>query len=267
MWLELPAMGIFLILGAAIGSFLNVAIYRIPARQSVLWPASHCPKCSHPLSPADNIPILGWLLLQGKCRYCSAPIAWRYPAVEAIAGLLFLGTYLHFGLSWETLGVCVFLSWLLVLALIDWDTLTLPNVLTQSGLVAGLGYQILRSGDSADPILNGVFGAILGLWLFESIIIVGSIAFGQPAMGEGDAKLAAGLGAWLGWKSLLLCGFLACTLGAVIGVLAIATGRLQRRQKMPFGPFLALAGALTIFWGDIIISTYEQLFFPPNLIG
>nr|WP_283764125.1 A24 family peptidase [Roseofilum halophilum] len=267
MWIEIPSMTIALVLGLAIGSFLNVAIYRIPAGLSILFPPSHCPLCSHRLSAADNIPVFGWLALGGKCRYCHSPISWRYPTVEAITGLLFLGVYLQFGLSWETVGYWFCLSWLLVLAMIDWDTFTLPNSLTQFGLVAGLLYQLVRGGGAADPLLDGMFGAILGLWLFEMIIILGSFLLGQAAMGEGDAKLAAAIGAWLGWKLLLLSGFLACLIGAVVGLGAIASGQLKRRQKMPFGPFLALGGALTIFWGDRMISTYIQLFFPPNLIG
>ncbi len=269
-WIEIPRMAIALILGLAIGSFLNVVIYRIPAGLSLLWPPSHCPQCQHRISKADNIPVFGWLALKGKCRYCQTPISKRYPLIEATTGILFLAVYLWFGWSGEALGYGLFLSWLLALAIIDTDTLTLPNVLTQWGLVAGLAYQLLQGigrGLSPHPLRESIIGAILGLWLFEAIIVVGSIAFGQAAMGAGDAKLASGLGAWLGWKMLLVAGFLACTLGAILGIGAIATGKLKRRQKMPFGPFLALGGAIALFVGEIIITTYQQILFSLNLIG
>lgn len=256
-------------LGAAIGSFLNVVIYRLPAGVSLLYPPSRCPQCLRSLKPYDNVPVLGWLWLRGRCRFCRAPIAARYPLVEAATGLLFLVVFWSFNLPLPGLGYWVFFSWLLVLALIDLDTLTLPNVLTQSGLVAGLIFQaglgwgqLGTVAGIAGHLMGGIVGAVVGLWLFDLLAIAGSFIFGQVAMGGGDAKLVALIGAWLGWKYMLLTGFLACVLGAFGGGGAIALGLISRRQPIPFGPFLAAGAVLATLCGDALIGTYVRVFFP-----
>ncbi|NJL02111.1 MAG: prepilin peptidase [Spirulinaceae cyanobacterium RM2_2_10] len=254
--------------GAAIGSFLNVIIYRLPQHLSFVRPPSRCPRCHTRLRPYDNIPVLGWLLLRGCCRYCRAPISPRYPVVEAATGLLFVATFWQFGVSGLTLGYWTLLSWLLALALIDLDTLTLPNALTQPGLVVGLSFAFGRSWltsgtltDSLRGLVAAIAAATLGLWLFEAIAWLGSLAFGRTAMGAGDAKLAAMLGAWLGLRQLLLISFLACLFGALVGIGVIALGWRSRQQPLPFGPFLALGALISVFWGEIIIDTYLELFF------
>jgi leader peptidase (prepilin peptidase)/N-methyltransferase len=255
------------VFGAAIGSFLNVVIYRLPAGLSLLSPPSRCPHCLHRLGKTENVPILGWLSLRGRCRWCKTPISRRYPLVEAATGLLFVLVFWKFGFTFTTLGYWAFLSWLLALALIDIDTMTLPNALTQSGLVLGLGFQCLRGWQAAEIpqfLMQGLGGAVLGVWIFDIILVVGTLLYKQPAMGGGDPKLAAMIGAWLGWKSLLVTSFLACALGAMVGGGAIALGWLNRRQPMPFGPFLVIGAALTVFWGSEIISIYLRLFFPLN---
>ncbi|MGJ3249564.1 MAG: prepilin peptidase [Elainellaceae cyanobacterium] len=256
-------------LGASIGSFLNVVIYRLPAKISLLFPPSRCPHCLHRLKSYDNVPVLGWLWLRGRCRYCNHPISARYPVVEAATGLLFVAIASAFDNPWIIVGYWAFTSWLLALSLIDLDTMTLPNPLTQSGLVIGIFFQLgigwanmpTLSG-TAEQMMVGILGAVIGLWLFDVITVVGSVAFGQTAMGGGDAKLAAMMGAWLGWKALLLSGFLACLIGAVIGGGAIALGILSRRQPIPFGPFLALGAILTLFFGETLLEAYLQFFFP-----
>jgi leader peptidase (prepilin peptidase)/N-methyltransferase len=253
------------IFGASVGSFLNVVIYRVPAELSLLYPPSRCPKCLHQLGKTENIPVLGWLRLGGKCRWCKNPISARYPIVEAVCSILFCLVFWQFTFSWTTLGYWVLVSWLLVLGLIDFDTMTLPNVLTQSGLVLGLLYQILlgwQNGNLIQGLMLGIGSAVLGLWLFDIIRFSGEIALGQPAMGGGDPKLAAMIGAWLGWQALLVTAFLACILGSIGGVFAMFLGRLNRGQPMPFGPYLALGAVLTIFWGSTMIATYKSLFFP-----
>jgi len=256
-------------LGGSIGSFINVVVYRLPAGLSILWPPSRCPHCLHQLGKRENVPVLGWLWLRGRCRHCRGKISWRYPLVEAAAGMLFLLIFWKFGVSVQTLGYWTFCSWLLALSLIDLDTMTLPNPLTQSGLVVGLGFGLiagfLRAAnwiDAAHQLMGGVFGAVLGLWLLDLIAVVGSITLGQAAMGGGDAKLAAMMGAWLGWKYLLLAGFLACAIGAFVGGGAIALGWISRRQPMPFGPFLALGAVISVFGGEAILSGYLRLLFP-----
>lgn len=264
-----PASLLVFILGASIGSFINVVVYRLPAGLSVLWPPSRCPHCLNQLKAYDNVPVLGWLWLRGRCRYCKNKIAARYPVVEAITGIIFVLVFLLFKVSILTIGYWAFCSWLLALSLIDLDTMTLPNQLTQSGLVLGLIFQIaigfFPEGSSVGAIkhlMMGIVGAVLGLWLFDAIALLGSIALGKTAMGAGDAKLAAMMGAWLGWKYLLLAGFMACAVGALVGVLAIALSQRRFGQKIPFGPFLALGAAIALFGGEAILSVYQGLFFP-----
>nr|WP_242028422.1 A24 family peptidase [Pseudanabaena sp. FACHB-2040] len=268
MYALIPSLLVFM-LGAAVGSFLNVVIYRIPEGLSLLYPPSRCPRCHTPLKPYDNVPVFGWLWLRGRCRYCKAPIAARYPLIEAFTGGLFLATFWLFGFSGFTLGYWLLLSWLVVLTFIDFDTLTLPNSLTQSGLVVGLIFQAAmgysETGSVAAAVhrlMGGVIGAVVGVWLFDLITLFASAALGQTAMGGGDAKLAAMLGAWLGWPGVLLSGFLACLSGAVVGGSAIALRLISRRQPMPFGPFLALGAVIAIFWGDVLIGAYLRVFFP-----
>jgi leader peptidase (prepilin peptidase) / N-methyltransferase len=267
--LSFPAFFIVFWLGAAIGSFLNVVIHRLPAGLSLLYPPSRCPHCLTRLRKRENVPVLGWLWLKGRCHHCKSPISPRYPLVEAATGMLFLIVFGVFGFSIATLGYWLFLSWLLTLSLIDLDTMTLPNPLTQSGLVLGLGFQAVAGWVATSSLtgaiaylIGGIVGAVLGVWLLDLISLGGSIVLGQPAMGAGDAKLAAMMGAWLGWKLLLIAGFLACAAGAFVGGGAIGLGLISRRQPIPFGPFLALGAALSLFYGETLLSSYLQLFFP-----
>jgi leader peptidase (prepilin peptidase)/N-methyltransferase len=262
--MELTAIAYWFIFafGACLGSFLNVLIYRLPAGISLWHPPSRCPHCLHSLGKTENIPVFGWLWLRGRCRWCQAPISFRYPLLEAITGLLFVLTARQFGFSWLTLGYWVSLGWLLPLALIDLDTMILPNSLTQSGLVIGLGFQSWLGywrgnlPGSASYLFMGILSAVLGIWLFDTILMVGTLVFGKPAMGGGDPKLAAMIAAWLGWQNLLLTAFLACAIGSIVGVGAIAFGWLQKGQPIPFGPFLVLGAILTIFFGDSLLSMY-----------
>lgn len=264
-----PASLIVFALGASIGSFINVVVYRLPAGLSILWPPSRCPHCLNQLKAYDNVPVLGWLWLRGKCRYCKSKIALRYPVIEAITGILFLLVFLGFNFSIFTIGYWAFCSWLLALSLIDLDTMTLPNSLTKSGLVVGILFQMVVGFlpeaswvGLVKHLMMGIVGAVLGLWLFDGISIIGSIAFGKAAMGAGDAKLAAMMGAWLGWKYLLLASFIACALGVLVGSSAIILSRRRLGQKMPFGPFLSSGAMLTVFSGEAILSSYLRLFFP-----
>lgn len=252
--------------GACIGSFLNVVVYRIPAGISLISPPSRCPICFHRLGSTENVPIFGWLWLRGRCRWCKTPISSRYPLIEAITGTIFVLVFLQFGYSLETLGYWAFLSWLLSLSLIDLDTMTLPASLTKSGLVLGLvfqaivGWQVAEGKGIANQLMFGVGGAVLGIWLLEIIALVGSIMLGQQAMGDADGKLMATIGAWIGWKYVLVSSFFAFGIGSIIGGGAIALGLLNKKQPMPFGPFLALGGALTLFYGEAIINTYINTF-------
>ena len=253
--------------GACIGSFLNVVVYRLPAGLSLVHPPSRCPKCFHKLGKTENVPILGWLCLRGRCRWCRTSISIRYPLVEAATGIYFLLVFWQFGYTIETVGYWVFVSWLFALSLIDFDTMTLPGSLTKSGLVLGLvfqgiiGWQIGQSQGIPQQLMFGISGAVLGIWLLETVALIGSIILQQQAMGDGDGKLMATIGMWLGWKYVLLSSLLACALGSIIGGGARLLGFLEKRQAMPFGPFLALGGVIALFWGQEIISTYVNLFF------
>jgi leader peptidase (prepilin peptidase)/N-methyltransferase len=255
------------VLGSAIGSFLNVVIYRLPAGLSLLNPPSHCPKCLHTLGKSENIPIFGWICLKGRCRWCQTAIASRYPLVEAVTGLLFCLVFWQgqFHFNTQILGYWVLLSWLLALALIDLDTLTLPNILTQSGLVLGLGFQLIQGWQQSQVsnyLMSGIVSAVVGIWLFDIIGWLGTLSLGREALGGGDPKLTALIGAWLGWKSLLVASFLACALGSVVGIVGIGLGLMGRRQAIPFGPFLALGAVLAMFLGDYLLSLYQEVFFP-----
>ncbi len=189
--------------------------------------------------------------------------------VEFSTGALFVAVFLMFGVTWQTPGYWLFVCWLLSLALIDLDTMTLPNSLTSSGLVLGWAFQGWISylkeptlGHMGSGVISAVIASVLGLWLFDFVSVAGSRAFGQAAMGGGDAKLAAMMAAWLGWPSLLLTTFLAAAMGAVVGSSALALGMLGPKQHIPFGPYLALGALFTLFYGTWIITTYQEIFFP-----
>ncbi len=253
-------------IGLSIGSFLNVVIYRLPANLSLVHPPSRCPQCFTRLKKRENVPVFGWIFLKGRCAHCQCRISIRYPLIEAITGVLFVIVFLTFGISMQTFGYWIFLSVLLALAIIDLDTMTLPNPLTQTGLIAGLIFQaiigFLTNGiiGAVYQLMIGIIGTVIGIWLLDAIAIVGSTLLGQAAMGAGDSKLMAMMGAWLGWKLMLIAGFFACAIGVAVGGGAIALGLLSRRQPMPFGPFLALGAALSLFFGNALLSSYLRLF-------
>jgi leader peptidase (prepilin peptidase) / N-methyltransferase len=269
-------------LGAAIGSFLNVVVYRVPAGLSVIWPPSRCPKCLHELGMGENIPILGWMLLRGKCRHCRTPISSRYPLIEAITAIIFVLVYNRFGLSIQTVGYSLLMCWLLALTLIDLDTMTLPNPLTQSGLILGLVFQVVAGyldtnhsiAGIREYLIQGILGMVLGIWIYDTIMILGSIMMGQLAQGGGDAKLMAMVGAWASWKVVLLSGGLASAL-ALIGFMAVAGSSILRgggikaganklTQPLPLGPFIALGSTIALFSGDWLIDTYQQFMRSPD---
>ncbi|ACK64308.1 peptidase A24A domain protein [Rippkaea orientalis PCC 8801] len=252
--------------GASVGSFLNVVIYRLPAGLSLLYPPSRCPKCEHRLGTSENIPVLGWIWLGGRCRWCGTSISVRYPLVEAATGLVFCAIFWHFNFSLTTVGYWLLSSWLIALSLIDLDTMTLPGELTKSGFILGLGFQVIQGwqgGNIPHTLIMAIGGAVLGIWLFDLMNIGAIFLLGQQGMGDGDSYLAAMIGVWLGWKYLLITTVLSCGIGALVGGGALATGVLShRRQPFPFGPFLALAAMIVVFWGDRIIDAYLSIFFP-----
>ncbi|HEX6382965.1 MAG TPA: prepilin peptidase [Acidimicrobiia bacterium] len=244
------------VLGLAIGSFLNVVIWRVPRKESVVRPPSHCPQCETPISPSDNVPVLSWLFLSGKCRHCKNPIPVRYPLVEAGCGVLFLAVAARFGASWELPAYLVLTAALLAISIIDLEHFIVPDRITAPLTVSALALL----GVAAVAEGNGWrFGrTLLGGVAYFAFLLLLNILY-PKGMGMGDVKLAFSLGlylGWLGWGQVFLGGFLAFLLGAVVGVTLIATKVKSRKDVVPFGPFLALGAMLTILWGDPILRWY-----------
>lgn len=263
---ELRLLGwvLVLVLGACVGSFLNVVVYRLPRGLSLLYPGSHCPHCKTPLGPTENIPILGWFLLRGRCRHCGAQISWRYPAVEALTLGLFGLSIAILGFSPRGILTCVLLGWLLALALVDLDTFLLPEALTRSGLVAGLLARLALpwlegSGSLAAmglSLVAGIGGAVLGIWLLEGIGFVARWVLQREAMGGGDGKLLALIGMWLGWQGVVVTLLLGSGFGLLGSLLAMTKGKARLGKPIPFGPYLALGGAVAALAGSPLVEAY-----------
>ncbi|QEY33367.1 prepilin peptidase [Synechococcus sp. RSCCF101] len=235
------------VLGACVGSFLNVVAWRLPRGESLLHPGSHCPRCGAGLTWIENLPVLGWLRLRGRCAHCSAPIAARYPAVEVLTAGLWVSVLAAGPGSWsELLAGWLLLSWLLAMALIDLDHLWLPEPLCRWGTIAGIVATLLLApaGSLRPLLLAHLLAAALALLALESLSALAERVLGQPALGLGDAKLAAMLGAWLGPLGVAIALALAVFSGAVYGLTGRLSGLLAPRQAFPFGPFLALGGWL-----------------------
>ena len=258
------------IIGLAIGSFLNVCIYRIPrADMSIYSPRrSFCPECSQSIRAYDNIPLLSYLFLRGKCRHCKAKISVLYPIVELATAVLFLVMYFQFGKTLEFLHALIFVAILIPITVIDAQHYIIPNVISLTGLILGLGIvcAIAYQRGSIDYLRTGLIGFIaggLGLWL---IAFIGSAIMRKKAMGGGDVKLMAIIGLFLGvwqepmwWQSLIMVIGLSALSGAVIGTLLIAIGQKSRQSPIPYGPFLAGAAVVVLLWGDVLWVEYLQL--------
>jgi len=247
------------LIGACIGSFINVVAWRLPREESLLWPGSHCPRCGTPLAWFENIPVLAWLVLRGRCRHCHKPIAARYPLVEGLCAGLWVAMLLArpdlMGAGAQPLllvmGGWLLVSWLLPMVLIDLDRLWLPEPMLRWGVLLGLAFTALL-GFLQDPafgrqlLMEHLVATALGLLGFEAVSALAERAFGRPALGLGDAKLAALMGAWLGPSGLGVAVALAVFGGAIVGGMARILGRLGPSQPFPFGPFLA-AGTLLVW--------------------
>lgn len=262
-------------LGLLVGSFLNVVIHRLPRMLEREWqaqcaelrgetvaaappynllrPRSACPRCGHAIRWYENIPLLSFALLKGRCSACSQPISWRYPLVEAASALLAGYTAWHFGPSAQALAA-IFLIWaLLALTFIDLDTHLLPDCITQPLLWAGL---LVNAQGVFVPLEDALFGAVAGyatLWLVYHAF---RLTTGKEGMGYGDFKLLAALGAWLGWQMLPLVILVSSLSGAVAGIALIALAGHDRTHPIPFGPWLALGGVVALFWGEGILRLY-----------
>ncbi len=246
------------VIGSVFGSFLNVVIYRVPREEgwrrqlrSLLAPGSRCPACGGDIAWYDNIPILGYLLLGGKCRRCGEPISRRYPLVELATAALFALAGWKFGLDWALLPALIFIAALVAIFFIDLDFYIIPNVIVLPAAVAGLVLAVAVDPGRWLELL--IAGAAAGAFFF-------AIAFIKPGgMGMGDVKLAAMLGFYLG-KAVIVAVFLGFLLGAVAGLALIAAGRKGRKSRIPFGPFLAAGGLVALFTGTWLLDTYLGLF-------
>lgn len=250
------ALGAFTF-GGIVGSFLNVCASRLPAGRSLWRPGSACPACAHPIRWYDNVPLLSFAILGGRCRDCRAPIAWRYPVVELATAALFALAWVRIGWGWELPLALLLLSILVVITVIDLEHHLIPDRITLPGIVVGLA----ASATVGRTLwLDSVLGVLLGGGIFFAIIQASHLILGVPGMGGGDLKLGAMLGAFLGWKLLLLGLFLAVLVGAAVAVVLLAAGRKGRKDPVPFGPFLALGGAASLFWGEEMLRWYFSAF-------
>ncbi|MGH8278128.1 MAG: prepilin peptidase [Gammaproteobacteria bacterium] len=262
-------------LGLVIGSFLNVVIHRLPImlerewagqrtaetggtveaaeRYNLVVPRSRCPHCGHLIHGYDNIPILSWLLLRGRCRACHASISIRYPVVELISAVLAGFLAWHFGFTWAAGGALI-LTWaLLALAAIDLDTQLLPDRITLPVLWLGLLFSLGHAFTDPKSAIIGAVAGYLSLWCVYQAF---KLLTGKEGMGYGDFKLYALLGAWLGWQNLPVIILIAAGTGAVVGIALIVSRRTQRGSPLPFGPYLAVAGWIALVWGRDIASAY-----------
>lgn len=271
-------VAIALILGLVIGSFLNVVILRLPKMLAASWkadccdlleldtgetassfnlifPSSHCPECQHKIRAWENIPLISYLLLRGRCSSCKTAISWRYPLVELVTGLLTAYLIFHFGASEQGLLALLFLWALIALTVIDIDTQLLPDNITLPLLWLGL---LINSLGVFVPLSDAVYGAMAGYLSLWSVYWLFKLLTGKEGMGYGDFKLLAALGAWMGWQSLPLIILLSSFVGAVIGIAGILIQGRDKNIPIPFGPYLAIAGLITLLWGQQLTQYYLQ---------
>jgi leader peptidase (prepilin peptidase)/N-methyltransferase len=240
-----------LLFGLVIGSFLNVVAYRLPLKKSIVRPGSSCPHCGHAIRWYHNIPVVGWLILHGRCRDCAARISWRYPLVEALTGGLFAAAYLVYGLGGRLLLAWAFMAAMIAIVLIDLDHQIIPDKIVLPGAAVGLAASIALRPAGWWEYLVAAAGAA-GFLFVIALIWAGG-------MGFGDVKMALLMGAVLG-RSVIVAMFLAFLIGGVLGVVLIATKARSRKDRIPFGPFLAAGSIIALFYGQGILDLYLRLF-------
>jgi len=249
------AMLIFVV-GTIIGSFLNVCIHRIPKGRSVITPRSHCPECGAPIKWYDNVPIVSFCVLRGRCRSCQLPISRRYLLVEALTGLLFVALFLAFGFSPKFFAYSVLSAGLIIVTFIDFAERTIPDHVTITGLVLGplfvLGFpEIMGRALRVRALVDSLLGILVGGLIMFFLGAVGKFLFDKEAMGEGDAFLMAMIGAFLGWKLTILAFFIAPFFGLFHGIKVKLQGN---EEYVPYGPYLSMAALAAIFFGDKILA-------------
>lgn len=250
-------LAVAFLFGVVVGSFANVCIYRIPLHLSVVSPRSRCPRCERPIRALENIPVLSWVFLLGRCRGCREPISLRYPLVELANGLLWAGVLFAFGPTVRAACLLPFTTALLILALVDYDVQILPDVITRPGIVLGLALAFVP----AWPVrpVAALAAAAGGYAAFWGVAFAYRKTRGVDGLGQGDWKLAAMLGAWLGGQMLLFIVFAASVAGTVVGLVAARREQERLKYRLAFGTFLALAALLALFVGSPVIAWYRGL--------
>ncbi|GIX48684.1 MAG: type 4 prepilin-like proteins leader peptide-processing enzyme [Candidatus Tectimicrobiota bacterium] len=247
---SLGLVGAF-VLGAVVGSFANVCIYRLPRRQSLIAPGSSCPFCLVRIPPWHNVPLLSFLLLGGRCAACQARISWRYPLVEGLCGLLYAGLFWQWAFSPQAAVAAALVTALLIVSFIDLDYQIVPDAITLPGIGAGL-----LASAWLTPV--GLGNAFLGAGLGGGLLLLVAL-LSRGGMGGGDIKLLAMVGAFLGWRAVLVTVFLGALSGAVVGIALILLGKKKRKEPIPFGPFLSLGALVALFWGERLLAWYFRL--------
>lgn len=244
---------LIVVLGLVIGSFLNVCIYRIPKEESIAFPPSHCANCNHKLMPIDLIPVFSYIFLRGKCRYCKEKISARYPLIETLNALLYLIIYFKFGLVLVTLKYCILASILIVIGMIDYDTqFVFTSTTIFGGIIAGI-FIMIQAIVYKVGIIDLILGGAIGFG------IIGAIVFLTKGMGEGDIEIAALCGLFLGVKGILLGLFLAIIIGGIIGIIILALKLKKAKEKIAFGPCIAIGSLISMLWGVEILNFYWNL--------
>jgi len=241
------------LVGLLIGSFLNVCIYRMPRKKSIVWPPSHCPACGASIHPFDNIPVVSYLWLKGRCRACRDRIPLKYPVVEALNGLGYGVIVWYFGLEWQAVVYAALFSALLVAALIDLEHQIIPDAITLPGIALGL---LCAATVLPLALTDAVLGLLLGGGLLWALAAASPYVFGKEGMGGGDIKLLAMIGAFLGWKSTVLTIMIGAVAGAVVGIALILLKIMRRDQYLPFGPFLVLGALISMFFQQDLFAWY-----------
>ncbi len=244
---------LIVILGLVIGSFLNVCIYRIPKEESIAFPPSHCAKCQHNLSPIDLVPVFSYIFLRGKCRYCKEKISIRYPLIESLNGILYLILYLKFGLTLIALKYCILVSLLIVIGMIDYDTqFVFTSTTIFGGIIASI-FIVIQAIEYRSGTIDLILGGAIGFG------IIGLIVFLTKGMGEGDIEIATVCGLFLGVKGILLGLFLAIILGGIVGIIILALKLKKAKEKIAFGPCIAIGSLISMLWGVEILKIYWNL--------
>jgi leader peptidase (prepilin peptidase)/N-methyltransferase len=240
-----------LLLGLVLGSFLNVVIYRVPQHESIVRPGSHCPGCGASIRWYDNIPVVSWVALRGRCRTCGSEISLRYPLVEAITGIAFALAMWRFGLSWPVLVAWAFIAAMVAVAFIDYDHMIIPNKIVLPGAVLGLIASVALHPQRWWVYVAGSLGAAAFMFILAMLWPGG--------MGPGDIKMALFMGAVLG-AHVLVALFAAFMLGSIAGVYMMTVQKRSRKAKIPFGPYLAIGAVLAIFLGETVLRSYQNLY-------